>query len=128
MVAAQYDRQFPSLKDFLHFDREVLAGMAYLAQVLKGLARFGQACGALNAQITQVAHFIPELRHPLIKTCYAHGCRAYVHAVQPAAESHWHAQDADAFLEPRLISSRSLSLFYESFIHKSKLSRTRARA
>jgi hypothetical protein len=87
MIAAEDDRQFPSLKDFLHLLAEVFARVAYLAQVFKGLARFGLVLRALDAQVSEVAHFVAKLRHALVEAGHAHGSRADVYAFQPAAES-----------------------------------------
>jgi hypothetical protein len=110
--------QFPSLQDFHNLNAEVFAGMAYLGQVFQRLAGVRHVLRSLYTQIPQVSHFIAELRHALIKTRYAHRRRAYINAVQPAAEPQGNAHDADASFQPRTRFSRTCRLFYESFVHK----------
>jgi hypothetical protein len=87
MIAAEDDGHFPALKDFLHLYAEVFAGVANLTQVLQLFTGFGWLLWALDAQVSQVAHFIAKLGYTLVEMSHAHRRRAYVHAFKAATES-----------------------------------------
>src|SRR2546421_7478675 len=123
VIAAENDRQFPSLKSLLHALRQLYADRPDLVEVSELFAMRGRVSRAFEAQVAEVAHFVAKLRDSLSQSGDAHRRRAEVNACDARAVAARRADDADPTPFAGFSCRRlRLRLFFENSAHAKKCS------
>jgi hypothetical protein len=95
MIAAQNQRELLGGQGALHHLSQARAGLGYLSKIFRFGVAFGLTFALDHGDVSQVLHFVAQLRQANVEIRYANGGRSHVDAAAARAEVERDADDRD---------------------------------